>query len=70
MYFLFLLNEGIVLRNAAEGKFIHEIDLVRVVHVLVRKCLDSDGECRTEEHNLTVFRVELQKLFDDGCKFG
>lgn len=32
---LLLLDEGIVLRDTTQRKFIHEIDLVRIAHVLV-----------------------------------
>jgi hypothetical protein len=33
--FLFLLNKGIVLRDTAKSQFVHQVDLVRRVHVLV-----------------------------------
>lgn len=59
VYLLLLLNEGIILRDTSEGQLIHEIDFIRIVHVLVREGFDGDGKSRTEEHDLAVAGVEL-----------
>ena len=69
MDFLALFNEGVILGDTAQSEFIHEVDFVRIIHVLVREGLDSDGECCAEQHDLAVIWVELQKLFNNGCEF-
>jgi len=70
VYFLLLFHKSVVLCNTTQSKLIHEVDFIRVVHVLVGEVLDGNGECRAEKHDLAVFRVELQQLFDDWCEFG
>ena len=35
MDFLLLFHECVVLRNASEGELVHEVDLVRVGHMLI-----------------------------------
>ena len=67
---LLLLNECVVLSDTAEGQLVHQVDLVRVVHVLVHKLFDNDGESCTEEHNLAIFGVEGEQLVDCGREFG
>ena len=67
---LLLLDKGIVLSNTAKSKFVHEVDLVRVVHVLVLEVLDNDRKGGGEEHNLAVGGVEGDELVDGGCEFG
>ncbi len=62
---LLLLDIGIVLRDAAEGQFVHEIDLVRADHVLVREILDRKRESGGEEHDLAVLGMEAQELLDN-----
>jgi len=67
---LLLLHKRIILRNTTKSKFVHEVDFVWVVHVLVGEILDCDGEGRREKHNLAILGMELEELFDDGSKFG
>lgn len=35
VHFLALLDEGVVLRNTTKGQLVHQVDLVRLDHVLV-----------------------------------
>lgn len=58
MDLLLLFDESVILGNTAECKLVHEIDFVRVIHVLVFEVFDNDGESGGEEHDLTVFGVE------------
>lgn len=70
MYFLLLFNEGVVLRDTPESKFIHEVNFIRVLHVFIGEGLYGDWESRAEKHDLAVARVELQKLLNYGSEFG
>ena len=67
---LLLFNEGVVLGDTTKSKFVHEVDFVGVVHVLVREVLDGNGEGCGEKHDLAIFRVKLKELFNNGSKFG
>ena len=62
MHLLLFFHEGVVLGDASKRKFIHKIDFVGVVHILVRKVLDREREGGREEHDLPVLRVESQEL--------
>ena len=44
MNLLAFFDKGVVLGDSTESEFVHEVDLVRRVHVLVGKVLDRDGE--------------------------
>lgn len=68
--FLALFHKGVVLGNTAQSKFVHEVDLEGVFHVLIRESLDSNWECSTEEHDLASLWVELKELLNDRCEFG
>ena len=68
VHLLLLLDEGIVLRDAAQGELVHEVDLVRADHVLVAEILDREGEGGGEEHDLAVLGVKLEQLFNDWRK--
>jgi len=70
VHLLPLFNVGIVLSNTAEGELIHEVDLVGIPHVVIREGLDGDREGGGEEHDLTVFRMELEQLLDDRGELG
>ena len=67
---LLFFDECIVLCYPTEGEFIHKINLIRAGHVLVGEVLDRDREGCAEEHDLTVFGMKLEELFDDGRKLG
>lgn len=69
MNLLLLFNKGVVLGDTAESEFVHQVDLVWLVHVLVLEALDNDGEGRGEEHDLTILRVESQELLNDRGEF-
>lgn len=64
MDLLLLLDVGIVLGNALERELLHEIDLVRVVHVLLDELIDRDGKRGRVEQDLTIGRQER----DDGVE--
>ena len=66
---LLLLNERVVLGNSAERQLVHQVDLVRVAHVLVFERLHNIGEGCREKHDLPILRVELQKLLDGDGEF-
>lgn len=70
VHLLLLFNERVVLRDTAEGKLIHEVDLVWRVHVLVLEALNNDRKGGAEEHDLAVLRTEREQLFDDGSELG
>lgn len=63
---LLLFDKGVVLGDAAQGEFVHEVDFVGARHVFVGKVLDREGEGGGEEHDLSVLGVELEQLLDDG----
>lgn len=44
MHFLLLLDVGVVLGDAAQSELVHEVDLVRFFHVLIREILDRNRE--------------------------
>jgi len=67
--FLLLFNESIVLGDTAKCKFVHEIDFIRLVHILNRERLDRSRKCGAEQHDLAILRVKLEKLLDNGRKF-
>ena len=54
MDLLSFLNEGIVLRDAFQGQFIHQIDFVGLFHVFANEIVDSHGKGRWKEHHLTI----------------
>ena len=39
-----LLHEGVVLGDSLQGQFVHQVDLVRISHVLPHEGLDREGE--------------------------
>jgi hypothetical protein len=41
---LTLLDIGVVLGNTTKGKFIHEIDFIRIVHVLILRDLSVGSQ--------------------------
>lgn len=63
-------NVSVVLSDSSESEFVHQVDLVRLVHVLVRKALYQDRERCTEKHNLAILRMKCKQLFDDDREFG
>ena len=65
---LLLLNKSIVLCDTTESKLVHEVNFVRVDHVLVRKVFDRQRESSGEQHYLTILGMESQKLLDDRCE--
>ena len=67
---LLLFNKCIVLSNTTKSKFVHEVDFVWIVHILVGEILDGDGKGRREEHDLAILWTKLEELFDNGSKFG
>lgn len=85
MNFLLLFHETVVLGDSSEGKFVHKIDFVRIVHVFIlcrvsqlikaSACgtyferLDYNGERCTEQHDLAFFGVEAKQLLNGGCEF-
>lgn len=50
-----LLHEGVVLRDALEGQLVHQVDLVRVSHVLPHEGLDGQGEGGRIQQDLSRF---------------
>ena len=70
VHFLALFDKRIVLRHTAEREFIHEVDLVRLDHVLVLEVLDDQWECRREEHHLALAREQAEQLFHHGRELG
>ena len=54
VHLLPLLHECVVLRDTLQGEVVHEVDLVRVVDVLVLEGLDGDGERRGEHEDLPL----------------
>ena len=70
MNFLLFFNKSIVLCDTAQCEFVHEVDLIGAVHILDRESLNRSREGSAEEHDLPILRMELQELFDNGCKFG
>lgn len=68
MHFLFFFQESVILRDAAQSEFVHEIDFVWVDHVLVFEVFDYEGESGREEHDLTLFRQKSENLFNDICR--
>ena len=67
---LLLFNEGVVLGDTPEGEFVHEVDLIWFLHMLVFEFLDHHWECGREEHDLSISGVEIQQLFNNHCEFG
>ena len=67
--FLLLLDESIVLGDTTQRELVHEVDLIRIAHVLVREVFHREGESCREEHDLSVSGVEFEELFDDRCEF-
>src|ERR1700712_5112830 len=49
---LFLLNKSVVLSNTAKSELVHEVDFIRIGHVLVGEGFHSHWESRTEKHDL------------------
>ena len=41
VYLLLFLHKSIVLRDASERQFVHQVDLIRAVHILVGESLDE-----------------------------
>lgn len=48
MNLLLFFDKSIELCDTTQSEFVHEIDLIRVSHVLVLEVLDNHGECSTE----------------------
>lgn len=67
---LTFINKGIVLSDALESEFVHEIDFVGIVEPRLLECLDGDGESGREEKNLTCLWNDVSKEFiDKGLEF-
>ena len=64
VHLLLLFYESVVLGDAAQRELVHQIDLVRCVHVLIGKVFDGDGEGGGEEHELTVLGMTPKDLLD------
>lgn len=62
---LLFFNKGVVLSDTTERELVHEVDLIRIRHVLDRERLNGTRECSAEKHDLTVFWVELEEVLDD-----
>lgn len=69
MHLLLLFDKGIVLSNTTESKFVHQVDFVWRVHMLVLEALDHNRERGAEEHDLAIFRVEAEQLLNDRGEF-
>ncbi len=67
--FLLLFDEGVVLGDSAESEFVHEIDLVGISHMLIFELFDNHWEGCAEQHDLSIFGVEVEELLDDDSKF-
>lgn len=65
MDLLSFLDEGVVLGDSSEGELLHEVDLVRLDHVLLLEVLDDDWERGREEHHLPLWRAEAEQLLHD-----
>lgn len=63
-----LFDESVVLRDTSESQLFHQIDLIWCLHVLVLERLDNHRKRSAEEHDLSLFRMESQQLFDNGGK--
>lgn len=70
MHFLSFFDESVVLSNTTEGEFLHEVNLVGRVHVLILEILDDHRESRAKEHDLSVGGHKIEKLFHDRGEFG
>ena len=68
--FLPFLDKSVVLGDTTKGEFVHEIDFVRILHVLVLEVFDNDRESGAEQHDLAIRRVKSQKLLDRRGEFG
>mmetsp|Transcript_60649 Transcript_60649/g.136491 ORF Transcript_60649/g.136491 Transcript_60649/m.136491 type:complete len:300 (-) Transcript_60649:54-953(-) len=70
VHLLALLHEGVELRDAFERELVHEVDFVRLGHVLVLELHDGHGEGRGVHEDLSVRGQELQQVLDDGLELG
>lgn len=70
MDLLSLLHVGVILGDALEGELVHEVDLVRVAHVLLEELLHRLGERRGIEHNLTLGRQFADDVVDNLLEIG
>ena len=66
VHLLLLFDESVVLCDTAQRQLVHQVDLVRRVHMLVLEVLNDDGEGSAEQHHLPILRMKSEQLLDDG----
>lgn len=62
---LLLLNKGIVLGDTKKSKLLHEVDLIRLVHVLLHERSDGVRESGRIKHNLTLLWEEVDEAVEN-----
>ena len=62
--FLLLLHVGVVLGDTLERELLHQVDLVRVVHVLLDELVDGARKGGRVEQDLTVGRQEADHVVE------
>ena len=66
MEFFLLLEVGIVLGNTLQGELIHEVDILRVRHIIFLEAFDGHWISCGEKLNLSIFRHEIKNFgYDD-----
>lgn len=64
VHFLLLLDVGVVLGYALEGELLHQVDLVRVVHVLLDELVDSAWKGSRIQEDLSVLWQEADDVVE------
>lgn len=62
-HLLVLVHVYVVLCDPLERELVHQVDLVRIGYVFLRKVTHVDREGRRKEKNLSVFVTALENLF-------
>ncbi|GMT19360.1 hypothetical protein PFISCL1PPCAC_10657 [Pristionchus fissidentatus] len=68
MDFLLLLHICVVLRNSEKGEFLHQIDFVRLAHVLLHEVRDGKRECSRIEHYLSLLGHERDETIENSLE--
>ena len=62
MDLLSFLNEGVVLGDAFQGQFVHQIDFVGLFHVFTNEIIDRQWKGGRKQHHLTIIGHTVEKI--------
>ena len=62
MDLLSFLNESVVLGDAFQGQFVHQIDFVGLFHVFTNEIVDRQWKGGRKQHHLTIVGHTVEEI--------